>query len=356
MAETMLQDWAMRALRLFDPETAHGQALRALRLGLVPDLPPPPASLATQAFGRPLPSPVGVAAGLDKDGEAMAPLLAMGAGFVEIGAVTPRPQPGNPKPRLFRLPEDRAVINRFGFNSAGHAVVAERLRDFRRYSVEARGVVGVNLGMNKDSADPAAEYEAGVRTFAPHADFVTINVSSPNTAGLRDLQQEDRLLAIAGRARAALAETPGDCRLMVKLAPDLSDEAAASLVRRMTAAGHVDGWIVSNTTIARPASLKSPAAREAGGLSGPPVFERSTALLRVVWQASGRGFVIGAGGVSDGATALAKIRAGASLLQVYTAMVYDGPGVIGRIQAELGALLQQQGFASLADAVGADAR
>ncbi|MCA8929539.1 MAG: quinone-dependent dihydroorotate dehydrogenase [Alphaproteobacteria bacterium] len=346
----------MRAFRLCDPETAHRGALCALRLGLVPPLPPAPDSLATEAFGRRLASPVGIAAGLDKDGEAMAPLLALGAGFVEIGAVTPRPQPGNPKPRLFRLTADRAVINRFGFNSAGHAVVAERLAAFRRYSRQAAGVVGVNLGMNKDSTDPAADYEAGVRAFAPHADFVTVNVSSPNTAGLRDLQQEDSLLAIAGRARAALAAMPGPCRLMVKLAPDLSDEAAASLVRRMTEAGLVDGWIVSNTTIARPDSLRSPNARETGGLSGPPVFQRSTELLRVVWQASGGGFVIGAGGVSDGATALAKIRAGASLLQLYTAMVYDGPGVIGRIHAELAALLARDGFARVADAVAADHR
>lgn len=346
----------MRLLRLNDPETAHRWALHALRLGFVPRLPPPPANLATAAFGRPLASPLGLAAGLDKDGEAMAALLAVGVGFVEIGAVTPKPQPGNPKPRLFRLPQDRAVINRFGFNSAGHAAVAERLAAFRRYSRHAGGVVGVNLGMNKDSADPAADYEAGVRAFAPYADFVTINVSSPNTAGLRDLQQEESLLAIARSARAALAQTPGTCRLMVKLAPDLSDEAAASLVRRMTATGDVDGWIVSNTTIARPETLKSPNAREAGGLSGPPVFERSTALLRVVWQASGGGFIIGAGGVSDGATALAKIRAGASLLQLYTALVYAGPGVIGRIQAELGELLAREGFASVAEAVGAGCR
>lgn len=346
----------MRVLRLGDPEAVHGLALRALRLGLVPSLPEPPANLATTAFGKPLRSPIGTAAGLDKDGEAMAALLGLGVGFVEIGAVTPKPQPGNPKPRLFRLTEDRAVINRFGFNSVGHALVAERLAQFRRYSRHAGGVVGVNLGMNKDTADPAGDYAAGVRAFAPHSDFVTINVSSPNTAGLRDLQQEESLLAIAQAARSVLEEIPGDCRLMVKLAPDLGDEAAESLVRRMTAAGLVDGWIVSNTTIARPETLKSPHAREAGGLSGPPVFERSTALVRLVRQASGGGFIVGVGGVRDGATALAKIRAGASLLQLYTAMVYQGPGVIGRIQAELSALLHQQGFASLAYAVGTDSR
>lgn len=356
MADSLLQNWAMRAMRCCDPETAHRMALQALGLGLVPTLPPPPANVTAYAFGHQLSSPVGIAAGLDKDGEAMAPLLAMGAGFVEIGAVTPRPQPGNPKPRLFRLTEDRAVINRFGFNSAGHAAVVERLRRFRRYSRHAGGVVGVNLGMNKDSGQPAADYEAGVRAFAPYADFVTVNVSSPNTAGLRDLQQEESLIAIAETARAALRDSGSDCRLMVKLAPDLGDEAAGSLVRRLTAAGLVDGWIVSNTTVARPGSLKSVHAGELGGLSGPPLFERSTELLRVVWKASGGGFIIGAGGVRDGATALAKIRAGASLLQLYTALVFDGPGVIGRIQAELGELLDRSGFASIADAVGADHR
>lgn len=344
-------------LRLLAPETAKDLAIWSLRHRLLPAAPDfDDPALRARFWGLSFANPIGLAAGFDKNAAFVAGAFDMGFGFVEAGTVTPRPQPGNPKPRLFRLPEDGGVINRFGFNSAGHALVAERLARFRRYSRHAGGVVGVNLGMNKDTADPAGDYAAGVRAFAPHADFVTINVSSPNTAGLRDLQQEDSLLAIARAAHAVLEETQGECRLMVKLAPDLGDEAAASLVRRMTTAGLVDGWIVSNTTIARPATLQSPQAREAGGLSGPPVFERSTALVRLVWQASGGGFIVGVGGVRDGATALAKIRAGASLLQLYTAMVYDGPGVIGRIQAELGALLHQQGFASLADAVGADHR
>jgi dihydroorotate dehydrogenase len=351
-----LNDWAMRAIRLTDPETAHRLAIRALMLGLAPTLPPPPRTLATQGFGRNLASPLGIAAGLDKGGEAIAPLLRMGASFIEIGAVTPIPQPGNPKPRLFRLAKDQAVINRFGFNSEGHDVVAERLRLFRRYSRQAGGVVGVNLGINKDSADPLGGYVAGVWAFAGDADFVTVNVSSPNTAGLRDLQQEESLLAIVEAARDARDQTNPKCQLMVKLAPDLSDAAAVSLVERLSATGAVDGWIVSNTTIARPPTLQSPEAREVGGLSGPPVFERSTELVRLVWQASGGGFIVGAGGIDNGATAYAKIRAGASLLQLYTAMVYQGPQVIARAEAELAELLLADGFPSVRAAIGADHR
>jgi dihydroorotate dehydrogenase len=350
---SFFNDWAMRAMRLAEPETAHRLAIRALASGLAPTLPPPPSGLATEAFGRRLASPLGIAAGLDKGGEAMAPLLRMGVSFLEIGAVTPKPQPGNPKPRLFRLPQDRAVINRFGFNSEGHAVVAERLRRFRRHSRQADGVVGVNLGVNKDSQNPLADYVAGVQAFAANADFVTINVSSPNTAGLRDLQQEETLHAIVEAARTARDAVNQDCRLMVKLAPDLGDEAAASLVRLLASTGAVDGWIVSNTTIARPPTLKSPNARETGGLSGPPVFERSTELVRLVRQQSRGALIIGVGGIDSGAAAYAKIRAGASLLQLYTALVYDGPQLIRRIEKELLDLLERDGFRSVEDAAAA---
>jgi dihydroorotate dehydrogenase len=351
-----LNDWAMRAMRLAEPETAHRLALRALQLGLAPQLPPPPQVLRTQGFGRSLASPLGIAAGLDKGGEAIAPLLRMGVSFLEIGAVTPRPQPGNPKPRLFRLPKDRAVINRFGFNSEGHAVVAGRLADFRRYSRQANGIVGVNLGINKDSSDPQGDYVAGVRAFARNADFVTVNVSSPNTAGLRDLQQEESLCAIVEAARSERDRINPDCHLMVKLAPDLSDVAAESLVRQLASTGGVDGWIVSNTTIARPPSLDSPQAGEAGGLSGPPVFERSTELIRLVWRASGGATIVGVGGIENGASAYAKICAGASLMQLYTAMVFQGPQVIARIEAELADQLARNGFNSLQAAIGSDHR
>lgn len=356
MASNGFNKWAMRLLHVTDPETAHRLAIKALRAGLVPKLPAPPASLTTQAFGKQLASPIGIAAGLDKGGEAIAPLLGMGAAFIEIGAVTPKPQPGNPKPRLFRLSQDRAVINRFGFNSEGHQTVAARLADFRKHSRHSGGTVGVNLGVNKDSSSPLDDYAPGVQAFAAHADFVTINVSSPNTAGLRDLQQEDSLLAIVEAAATSRDGTNPSCRLMVKLAPDLSDEAAESLVRRLAGTGAVDGWIVSNTTIARPASLHSPNAAETGGLSGPPLFDRSTELLRLVWQASGGGFIIGAGGVDSGQAAYAKIRAGASLVQIYTAMVYEGPVAIARIQGELNGLLAQDGYHAVSEAVAADFR
>ena len=344
----------MRAMRTLDPETAHRMALWALRYGMVPALPPASAILATTGFGRPLRSPLGIAAGLDKGGEAIAPLLRLGAAFIEIGAVTPNSQPGNPKPRLFRLPADRAVINRFGFNSEGHAVVAARLQAFRRYSRQSDGVVGVNLGVNKDAPDPLADYVAGVRAFAADADFVTVNVSSPNTSGLRDLQQEESLLAIVKAAQEVRDRVNPGCWLMVKLAPDLADAAAESLVSRLSATGAVDGWIVSNTTIARPQTLRSPDAHQLGGLSGPPLFERSTELIRVVWRASGGAFIIGAGGIDSGMAAYKKICAGASLLQMYTAMVYEGPSVIGRVQAELVTLIKNDGFSAVSSAIGTD--
>ena len=342
-------------MRALEPETAHRAAITALRQGLVRPLAPAPAILAVTGFGKKLNSPLGIAAGLDKGGEAIAPLLRMGVAFMEIGAVTPQPQPGNPRPRLFRLPADRALINRYGFNSEGLAIVAERLRVFRRYSRMAGGVVGVNLGVNKDSPDPQADYVAGVKAFARDADFVTVNVSSPNTAGLRDLQQEESLLSIIRAARDARDSVNRGCRLMVKLAPDLTDDAAEQLVSRVTVEDAVDGWIVSNTTIIRPPTLQSQTAKETGGLSGPPLYQRSTDLIRVVWRASGGATIIGAGGIDSGAAAYGKICAGASLLQLYTAMVYEGPAVLERIQTELAECLSAGGHASVADAVGIDA-
>jgi len=350
----ILYQLAVRALRLTDPETAHDLAIRALQAGLLPPAPAPPASLATRVWGRQFEHPIGVAAGFDKDAEAMAPLLRSGAAFVEIGAVTPAPQPGNPKPRVFRLPEDQAVINRYGFNSAGHAAVAARMRAFRRYSRRGRGLVGVNLGMNKGEPDPATAYRDGVRAFAPLADFLTINVSSPNTPGLRDLQHEEFLIRIARAARAELGENPGRPALLIKLSPDLADDAVEGLVATITDLGLTDGWIVSNTTLARPASLKSAAAKEAGGLSGAPLRERATKLVRLVYRASDGAPIVGAGGVDSGAAAYEKIRAGAVLIQTYTALIYQGPLLLRRIAAELAEILEKDGFARVADAVGAD--
>lgn len=347
---------ATKGLHFIDPEAAHRLAIQALRAGIIPAQQPAPARLAAQVWGRRFDNPIGLAAGFDKDAEAMEPLLLAGAGFVEIGAVTPRPQPGNPRPRVFRLPEDGAVINRYGFNSAGHNAVVQRMYSFRRYSRLSGGIVGVNLGMNKDETDPASAYRMGVECFAPVADFLTINVSSPNTPGLRDLQQEELLMEIVDAARDALAPFSQAPALLVKLSPDLSDEAADSLVGQLTESGKVDGWIVSNTTIARPESLKSAAAREVGGLSGMPLRQRSTELVARVYHASGGAPIIGAGGVDSGKAAYEKIRAGASLIQVYTAMAYEGPGLFARIAEELSACLADDGFVSMNDAVGADHR
>ena len=345
---------AIRALRSLDPETAHQLAIRALQEGLLPPNRPLPANLGSVVWGRRFTNPVGMAAGFDKDAEVMAPLLRGGAGFVEIGAVTPRPQPGNPKPRVFRLPEDEAVINRYGFNSAGHDVAQRRMTVFRRYSRMSDGIVGVNLGMNKDESDPPEAYRQGVVRFAPTADFLTINVSSPNTPGLRDLQQESLLAEIVDAARAALDDLNRAPPLLVKLSPDLSNDAVDALVGELSASGKIDGWIVSNTTIERPASLKSAAAKQAGGLSGKPVRDRSTELVGRVYKASGGAPVIGVGGVDSGKAAYEKIRAGASLIQVYTALIYAGPGLLVRIAQELSECLSRDGLASVAAAVGID--
>lgn len=357
----MIRPIGLAALLRLDPERAHGLALKALGLGLAggDDAPDPPC-LATTVFGKAFRNPVGVAAGFDKHCQALAATLALGPGFVEIGGVTPRPQTGNPKPRLFRLREDRAVINRFGFNSAGADVVAARLAAARAAGVDGiRGRVGVNLGVNKETADPAEDYAKGIAAFGRHADFLTINVSSPNTKGLRDLQTDTALARLLERATAALGALDGPRRpaLLVKVAPDLDDASVAAIAEVAVSfkpAG-VAGLIVGNTTLARPASLKSVHAREAGGLSGAPLFAPSTEVLRgFARRLDGRLPLIGAGGVASGQDAYAKIKAGASLVQLYSALVYEGPWLIGRIKRDLAALLARDGVAEVADAVGQD--
>ncbi len=339
----------MPALRLLDAETAHSLALQALAAGLAGrDASPDPPALAVRAMGLSFRNPIGLAAGFDKDAAAVRPLLALGFGFVEAGTVTPRPQAGNPRPRLFRLAEDRAVINRMGFNNAGLDAFLARLRDLPR---PLPGVLGANVGVNKDGADPERDYPALCQAVAPLADYVTINISSPNTPGLRDLQGEARLAAIL----AAVAPRALPLPVLVKLAPDLADEALGPLVEVCVAAG-VAGLILTNTTLARPGTLRGAARGEAGGLSGAPLFARSTEMLRAAHRlARGRLVLVGAGGVASGADAYAKIRAGASLVQLYTALAYDGPALVGRIKGELAALLARDGFASVMDAVGVDA-
>lgn len=336
----------MRLSHLLPPETAHRLAVRALPL-----LPARPSvaspRLRTLLCGLDLPNPVGLAAGFDKNAEAFAGALRQGFGWVETGSVTPRPQAGNPKPRLFRLVEDEAVINRMGFNNDGLEAVAARLagRD------PSAGVVGANIGINKDSTDPVGDYVLGLRRLLPLVDYVTVNVSSPNTPGLRGLQRREPL----ERLLAALVEARGAVRkpLLVKIAPDL-DEAGEEDIAEVALASGIDGLIVGNTTVARP-SLRSPHRAEAGGLSGRPLFEPSTALLRRMAQrVRGRLALVGVGGIASGADAYAKIRAGASAVQLYSAMVYGGLGLARRVARELDALLERDGFADVAAAIGAD--
>lgn len=343
---------ATALLRLLPPETAHRCAIRALQSGLVlGGRPADPPVLATNLWGLAFSNPIGVAAGFDKDAEAFAPLLARGAGFAEVGTVTPRPQAGNPRPRIFRLTPDRAVINRLGFNNRGMDAAAARLAKRDR----ARGVVGVNIGRNKDSDDALADYRACFETLAPLADYVTVNISSPNTPGLRDLQARAELEQLVTALKAAWAERGLSLPILVKIAPDLDDPARADIAA--VALEHdLDGLIVSNTTIARPPTLTGASRDETGGLSGRPLFAPSTEILKDMHRRTeGRVPLIGVGGVASADDAYAKIRAGASLVQLYTALTYHGLGLLDDIKSGLAERLIADGHASVADAVGADA-
>lgn len=340
-------------LRLLPPEAAHRASIVALRSGIIPPgSGPDPQSLGIALWGRRFPNPVGLAAGFDKNAEVPDAMLRFGFGFVEAGTVTPRPQRGNPKPRLFRLTEDGALINRLGFNNEGLDVVRARLAGRRG----RLGLVGANLGKNRDSSDAVADYVAGVRTLATLADYLVVNVSSPNTPGLRDLQRKARLLELIAALRSARAEaaTTNPPPLLLKIAPDLSEGERAEIAEAALETG-IDGLIISNTTVARPAALKSRRAREPGGLSGKPLLAASTALVAEMRRLThGRIPLVGVGGIASGADAYAKIRAGASLVQLYSMLVYEGPGLVARIKRDLAGFLVQDGFASIADAVGAD--
>ena len=342
-------------LQALPAEAAHRLTIRALAWGLGPLVAgrgvPDPAILRQTLWGREFPNPVGIAAGFDKDAEVPDALLRLGCGFAETGTVTPRPQRGNPKPRLFRLREDRAVVNRLGFNSLGLEATLARLRVRPR-----AGIVGVNLGKNRDSTDPAADYLDGVRRVGTLADYFVINVSSPNTPGLRDLQHreilDDLLRQVVAVRDAVASGTP----LLVKIAPDLTAGERADIAAVAGPSG-IDGIIVGNTTVARPPELTSPLAGEQGGLSGKPLFAPSTTLLGEIYRLTGGKIpLVGAGGVASAADAYAKIRAGASLVQLYTALVFEGPALIGRIKRGLAELLRRDGFASIGDAVGVDSR
>lgn len=333
-------------LRGLDPENAHRLAIRALpfapRLASTD-----PSILAQRLWGLDFPSPVGLAAGFDKHAEAPDALLDQGFGFVEIGTVTPLPQAGNPRPRLFRLDADRAAINRMGFNSEGLDAVKARL------AVRVpRGIVGLNVGANKESPDHAADYVTGLRKLGGLGQYYVCNVSSPNTPGLRCLQAKDRLDDLL--ARLADARPPRG-PLLVKIAPDLTEAELADIVEVAIARG-IDGLIIGNTTIGRP-PLKSPQAGEAGGLSGRPLKALALEVLAKAYRLTGGKLpLIGVGGIESGADAYARIRAGANLIQLYTALVFDGPALVAQIKRDLAALLRRDGFSSVAAAVGTDQR
>ena len=340
-------------LRL-DPERAHRAAIAALKLGLVrtqcaPDDP----VLACRVWGLDFGNPIGLAAGFDKDAEVIDAMLDLGFGFVEAGSVTPQPQPGNPRPRLFRLQEDAAVINRFGFNSRGLAAFATRLRRRSR-----RGIVGANVGKNRQTEDAAADYVAGIEAVCGLADYLVCNVSSPNTPGLRGLQAREpieRLFTRVLEARRRSAPDPDrPPPLLAKVGPDLTEAQIHDIAETAIAAG-IDGLIVGNTTLERPPQLRSRYGSEAGGLSGHPLAVHARACLAAMYRYTrGRIPLIGCGGIASGAEAYARIRAGANLVQLYTGLVFEGPGLVQTIKADLARLLRADGFANVADAVGID--
>ena len=346
-----LAELGAKAMTALDPEAAHRLTVRLLAAGLGPAVAVDSPRLAMNVAGLSFPNPLGLAAGFDKNAEAPDAMLDLGFGFVEVGAVTPRPQAGNPRPRVFRLRGDAGVINRYGFNNEGLDLIAARLR-----ARERRGVVGVNLGANKDSEDRAADYVAGVRALNGAVDFFTVNISSPNTPGLRALQSKASLETLMKRVLGARDEAGQATPVFLKIAPDLSDEDIADIAD-IARTLKLDGLIISNTTILRAPNLRSAHAKETGGLSGKPLFAASTALLREFFVALGQSVpLIGVGGVSSARDAYEKILAGASLVQLYTALIYEGPGLPARILNELPAFLDVDGFTSVADAVGAGAR
>jgi dihydroorotate dehydrogenase len=342
-------------MRTFDPEDAHRLAVAALKRVPTPSAGADDRRLSVRAFGLNFPNPIGIAAGFDKNAEVPDALMRLGFGFVEIGTVTPLPQAGNPRPRLFRLPADEGVINRLGFNNEGERVVLQRLA--KRAS--QGGIIGVNIGANKESPDRVADYVRLIEAFAPVASYFTVNVSSPNTPGLRDLQQAkqlDDLLARVVEARDRMSRRAGPTPVLLKIAPDVSLSDLDDIVG-VARARRVDGMIVGNTTISRPAGLREGVkAKEQGGLSGRPLFRLSTRMLAETYvRAEGAFPLVGVGGIDSGEAALAKIRAGACLVQLYSGLVFRGLGLLSKIKADLAAAVQPGAGESLSDLVGADA-
>ncbi len=345
----MLDLIGRQLLFAFDPETAHGLSISALRCGLPVAFPAPKdARLKLRVAGLDFPNPLGMAAGYDKNAEVPDRLLALGFGFAEVGTVTPLPQSGNPKPRIFRLTGDSAVINRLGFNNEGHEAA------FRRLTARSgrNGIVGVNIGANKDSADRIADYEEGIRRFAPLASYLTVNISSPNTPGLRTMQARETLAELLERviaARAAASSGGRHVPIFLKIAPDLGEgeieDVAAEVLEKK-----IDGLVVSNTTLSRDGLRSAAHIGESGGLSGKPLFARSTAVLARVRKLVGPDIaLVGVGGVDSAETALEKIRAGADLVQLYTGMIYAGPSLPGRIVRGMASALERDGGASVRD-------
>ncbi len=335
-------------LRGLDPETAHLLTLKALRhLAPLARAPAADPRLRVRTFGLDFPNPIGLAAGFDKNAEVPCAMLALGFGFVEVGSITPLPQAGNPRPRIFRLEEDRAVVNRLGFNNQGLEAARRRLQRLKK----SDGIVGVNIGANKEARDRVADYVRGLAELGDLASYVTVNISSPNTPGLRGLQDRSALEDLIAKLLAARTKLSRRVPLLVKIAPDLDDATLADIAS-IARATEIDGLIVSNTTLARP-SLKSANARETGGLSGKPLFEPSTEILRRIYRLTeGKLTLIGVGGIASGADAYAKIRAGATLVQLYTALTFEGPALITRITRELAALLERDGLTSISQAIG----
>jgi dihydroorotate dehydrogenase len=338
-------------LHCMDAEAAHGLTIRALKTGLGGGSKVvSPFNLGTSCFGLDFENPLGLAAGFDKNAEVPDAMLALGFGFVEVGTVTPRPQEGNPRPRLFRLREDYAVINRLGFNNGGHDAVLERLRSRKHRS----GIVGVNLGANKDASDRISDYVAGIATFADVASYFTINISSPNTPGLRNLQSRKELPTLLKRLNEARQSQPRRVPMLLKIAPDLEADEMQGIAA-CCLDSTIDGVIVSNTTVSRPA-LRSAHAQEAGGLSGAPLFELSTRQLALFYLLTkGKMPLMGVGGISNANQAWSKICAGASLLQLYSALVFKGPELVREILEGLSLKLAQSKFLKLGDAVGSSA-
>ena len=326
----MIYDLARPLLFALDPERAHRAAIAALQAGLVPRAAPSDPTLKRTVMGLEFPNPLGVAAGFDKNAEVVDAALALGFGFVEVGSVTPRPQPGNPKPRVFRSVADRALVNRLGFNSEGHDAVHARLA-----KRAPRGIVGVNLGANKDSADRVADYAQGVTRFSDVASYLAINISSPNTPGLRDLQENEGLARLLAAVAEARERAPRRAPIVVKIAPDLDDEALPAVCEAIIAAG-MDGMIVANTTLSRVGLSNTRIAAESGGMSGRPLFAPSNKLLtRTRALVGARLALIGTGGIDSATAARQKLLAGADLIQLYTGMIYEGPELPGRIVAGL---------------------